>query len=1505
MSSAESDASRLIRTIRSAHGFVGNGQSATDPAVLELRGKLERALERLSYDLYHKKTHFLLELLQNADDNAYPSTVTPTLRLRINHRLVVFECNEVGFSADNVKAICDIGKSTKTRGENPRGFIGEKGIGFKSVFTVADKVYITSGPYSFHFDKTVELGMITPALGSKYPARPGWTTFHLQLASSEDGNDLGAQLRDVRPTLLLFLRKLRALSITFPVRAPQSTNDVVVQRTDDEARGMVSLQLIQNGECVVERYILVKHIAQTPGEEPGRENIKESDVALAFPVTENFEPVTKQQEVHAFLPLRCFGFKFIIQADFITSASREDVLADKPWNKALRASVVDAFLLALIRFENDPVLRNLWFRYLPDSISDSFFCYVKDKLLTELERRAILRSSDDTYHRASQLFFIPSHFLDELGAPLVPEAYLPRSQRYLSPNYDVPLDGQDRQILLRLGVREMTGDDFLAGLAIMDKEDMFGSQTTVWHDMVAMCLSRLPRPPYGTIHAEVLPLRILPLRSGSWAPAASAHMFMFPPGVCVPDDLALQSIAPGISQYSPRYQLFILLGVMPPKPVEIARKILTVLGPRSVAARVAHARFFFDHRRESNMPPAMRLRLADERGEAAQGEELYLDLPGEDGALPLRDVLSPAARFLHPDYLSAYSKSTPGHESDEDSEFEETGNEWLDWLRDHVGVNIVPRVLDGRLAPDFVDNIAAIGDRELLASLRAWWPCLEQRVTDEGARALGAISIAGRRLDTLYLRRGALARAGEALELPCVPVDDPEDRAWDFLELLGVATRMNASFFVNKLVHMQAKGEKDHNLVDDIYRQLDARFDEDETLIRNAFREYPIILVSVINETERAWLRKMDVFWHGPPSMRSKADISRTYPHLANFFFHKLGIAQAPSYALVDELHIIAGQYRSRPIPPDVQEHVSEILADISDVIKDVQNIPPSFASLAQLAVFPVYIPTGDIALRNADGFYAPDIPSKYADKFRGQVALLDLSDSVPLTRIRPLLESEILKDKIRYVDENVTKRSVAQGKKVLDSETTELYSSRIEYFSRIIRDRRKSDIPPEQTKILSKLHRMTVVSVHAINTTLSLGPCKETTSEDVAFEEMADKFTVYVSRTDNPGKSKNLHICKELERILEVDMMTLFSCITHSVDILNTLFEFQGIEKIPVDDGHDTSWVQSIKQPSVPIIPTSDVSERSSSQEQPSSSPPRSPSALSLHDEGHFPQLGTKSFKPAQNTLSVPSSSFQQPLSNGRLRQRSSTNSSVGPSVYSQYQYMPSSPTPSSSGPSQPVGQVNAMQDMSRLAAQTAALMNVNHVVPNSLALPAWPFGPVGSFNAPVSTDETDLVGIMGEHYVYKILVRMLNDFGPDNWTSELRNQVPGFTPFQGQAYADFTYLDSCGQLTRAWFGPEKAAAWQGLWPTYHIEVKSSRGGEEEPFHMSRVQMATASVFTEHARLDAHIYVIVRVCQLGTSEPFHLVYPDPHRALFLGKLQYASPVFLQRNMEVAALPQG
>lgn len=148
--------------------------------------------------------------------------------------------------------------------------------------------------------------MITPVCGSAYPPKRGWTTFHLRLAPSENGTDLSAQLGDLRPTLLLFLRQLRVLNVTVPGVARHGA--LQMRREDGPGDDLVSLERIDDGEHKVEKYVLVRHLAQTPAQEPGREGVEQSEIVLAFPVTETGEPVIEKQEVHAFLPLRCYGF---------------------------------------------------------------------------------------------------------------------------------------------------------------------------------------------------------------------------------------------------------------------------------------------------------------------------------------------------------------------------------------------------------------------------------------------------------------------------------------------------------------------------------------------------------------------------------------------------------------------------------------------------------------------------------------------------------------------------------------------------------------------------------------------------------------------------------------------------------------------------------------------------------------------------------------------------------------------------------------------------------------------------------------------------------------------------------------------------------------------------------------------------------------------------------------------------------------------------------------------
>jgi hypothetical protein len=149
--------------------------------------------------------------------------------------------------------------------------------------------------------------MITPVWGSAYLPKPGWTTFHLRLAPSQNGAELSAQLTGLRPTLLLFLRQLRSLNVTVPGAAQHSA--LQIWREDGPEDELVSLKRIHDGELKVERYVLVQKFTQTPSQEPGREGIEQSEIVLAFPVTETGDPVIKMQDVHAFLPLRCYGFR--------------------------------------------------------------------------------------------------------------------------------------------------------------------------------------------------------------------------------------------------------------------------------------------------------------------------------------------------------------------------------------------------------------------------------------------------------------------------------------------------------------------------------------------------------------------------------------------------------------------------------------------------------------------------------------------------------------------------------------------------------------------------------------------------------------------------------------------------------------------------------------------------------------------------------------------------------------------------------------------------------------------------------------------------------------------------------------------------------------------------------------------------------------------------------------------------------------------------------------------
>ena len=105
--------------------------------------------------LYNDPSHFIYEILQNAED-AKATTVAFKL---YNDRLVITH-NGKAFDTKDIDAITGIGISTKKDDVNT---IGKFGVGFKSVFAVTQTPQIQSGTHNFKIKDFVIPSLINDA----------------------------------------------------------------------------------------------------------------------------------------------------------------------------------------------------------------------------------------------------------------------------------------------------------------------------------------------------------------------------------------------------------------------------------------------------------------------------------------------------------------------------------------------------------------------------------------------------------------------------------------------------------------------------------------------------------------------------------------------------------------------------------------------------------------------------------------------------------------------------------------------------------------------------------------------------------------------------------------------------------------------------------------------------------------------------------------------------------------------------------------------------------------------------------------------------------------------------------------------------------------------------------------------------------------------------------------------------------------------------------------------
>ncbi|MCO5549091.1 hypothetical protein L7F22_002557 [Adiantum nelumboides] len=361
------------------------GTSRKNPLAVDTH----EAIRLLAAGIYQKDLHFILELVQNADDNEYAKGEVPGLEfvlveediagVGVEWTLLVLN-NEIGFSRANIESLCSIGRSTK-QGRRDHGYIGEKGIGFKSVFLVTQHPIVISNGYRIRFNDCptddTDVGFIVP----EWAEQPTDVKLSNCLGISKDKlpntiivlpirrdkvQVMQEQLFQLSPQLVLFLNKLDRLSARQLKQrgSAQLSNEckcMSVQRHRSSPSPEVSHMLhsdcsyftVRLSSPIKEATFLVwqqEFPVEVDHEVDDRRYVRTWTITLAFPLDRRIDD-SSEPNLYAFLPMKvATGLPFIINADFLLVSSRDAIRFDSRWNRGILRCIPQAFISAFMFF---------------------------------------------------------------------------------------------------------------------------------------------------------------------------------------------------------------------------------------------------------------------------------------------------------------------------------------------------------------------------------------------------------------------------------------------------------------------------------------------------------------------------------------------------------------------------------------------------------------------------------------------------------------------------------------------------------------------------------------------------------------------------------------------------------------------------------------------------------------------------------------------------------------------------------------------------------------------------------------------------------------------------------------------------------------------------------------------------------------------------------------------------------------------------------------------------
>ncbi|KAK6367945.1 hypothetical protein LTS17_010098 [Exophiala oligosperma] len=793
---------------------------------------LSNSLHILSNDIYGDLTHFFWELLQNADDSEYPTT--PRVDFRLDSHSLTCKTNETGFTKIDVESLCAVGNSSKA-GQNDK--IGEKGIGFKSLFKVADVVTIHSGAYSFKLDTRPPLGnvgMVLPIWLDEPHEFPG-TSITLQLKADLDVSKLRQHLDSFDFTFLLFSRKIEVITLHVLDGQPFEKLGRLEHLANMGAR--IETKINDCLDAKMDYVIFRSKYQGKPLRRPGAQGQPDSDettIVLAFPHSD-YKPLVERQKTYAYLPVNSFGFQFIIHADFVLTANRKSIHRDQRWNVFLQKCLPKALSSAFEQLATSPEsqMKFSWPEYLGSlrSIHDSFMEEIANSTIQKLRSRRLIRTElqDGVFLVPRDCLTASDEFRDATGRLLLTEGTY--AQRVRSNAYS----DKSANALSILGVAPFQISQFLELLDqyISAHMESFSSKVTEWHSRVASLLcNHFSKRDYQSNSPELKAfksLRIIPLDDGSWVSGASCEtkkVFMDRGRrIVLPTGFHFRFVQPSAASDHDRRQLYQQLGVKPCDETEICKMILdshaTMEDLPPLKVLISHAMYIFRARYQPRHGQSLRLRILDSNFTTRYRERVHLPF-GTQGKALRRLFADDFAGiiWLHPEY--------------EDSVKQGERQSWFQFLCSIEGVDRLPPLHSGGRLSDAMRHILMRNEsKEFLWLLKTQYlssygdACGDSHTreaqtltedisnievsTDQGVQKLRKTILPSLSPTSLGL-------------LPVLQLDDQTNTDWSFLHKFGVQTELSPDYFVKQLRALKERNDQEsvRSMAAGIYKAIAA-----------------------------------------------------------------------------------------------------------------------------------------------------------------------------------------------------------------------------------------------------------------------------------------------------------------------------------------------------------------------------------------------------------------------------------------------------------------------------------------------------------------------------------------------------------------------------------------------------------------------------------------------------------------------------------------------------------